>query len=204
VSRDAHYPSPLPRILRIALIGAAAGAGYGYFAALNVGGQEWVGIARGTLTGAIIALVLASLLPGPLGAPLRRAPFLTHLGAVSAIYLMAILFALWTGQVLLPQSDGSAAAISRADILFSGAASVLIVFVLEVNRLLGQNVLLNTARIQDACRTTGERVLISTKLVSHLDLSRELTLRSLRPLYLRGKSSEIELFALAAQEHSAI
>jgi adenylate cyclase len=134
----------LPRILSLTVIGAVAGAAYGYATA---GGAIPTGIARGTLTGALIASIIVSLdmffLLAP-GTPLARAPFLLSVGLRSLVYLAVFLAGIAAGQWLLPHPDSKGTInISRDDILFCFAVMFVITFLLEVNSLLGQNVLLN-------------------------------------------------------------
>ena len=134
----------LPRILRLTVIGAVAGAAYGYATAH---GAVPTGIARGTLTGALIASIIVSLdmffLQVP-GAPLTRAPFLLSVGLRSLVYLTVFLAAIAAGQWLLPHPASKGTIdISRDDILFCFAVMFVITFLLEVNSLLGQNVLLS-------------------------------------------------------------
>ncbi len=64
---------------------------------------------------------------------------------------------------------------------------------------------MNTAaRLQQACRDTGHRVLASAALVDRLgDLPPGIASRSIGKLHLRGKESEIELYALAAVARTA-
>lgn len=61
---------------------------------------------------------------------------------------------------------------------------------------------MNTAaRVQQACRDTGHRVLASAALLDRLAaLPPGIAKRSIGPLRLRGKESEIELYALTAGE----
>jgi len=58
---------------------------------------------------------------------------------------------------------------------------------------------MNTAaRIQQACRETGHRILASAVLVNRLsDLPAGVAKRSVGPLRLRGKESEIAVYALS-------
>jgi len=103
------------------------------------------GLARGALTGAAIAVILTSIdafvLPGPLGAPLRRAPFAAHVAVKTIIYLIVILFGLKLGERVFPAPGENG--IETTDVLFSLAAAFVFVLVLDLNTLLGQNVLLN-------------------------------------------------------------
>ena len=103
------------------------------------------GLARGALTGAVIAGILTSfdgfVLNGPLGAPLRRTPFAVHVPVKTVIYLGVILFGLKFGSSLFPAPGENG--IESGDVLFSLAAAFVFVFILDVNSLLGQNVLIN-------------------------------------------------------------
>ena len=111
------------------------------------GGQAFgiYGLARGALTGAVIAGILTSfdalVMNGPLGAPLRRTPFAVHVAVKTVIYLGVILFGLKFGSSLFPAPGESG--IESGDVLFSLAAAFVFVFILDVNSLLGQNVLIN-------------------------------------------------------------
>ena len=53
-----------------------------------------------------------------------------------------------------------------------------------------------TARIQEFCRQTGERVLASADLVDRLELPPGVAKRSLGDLRLRGKGADLALYAL--------
>ena len=77
---------------------------------------------------------------GPIGAPLRRAPFAVHVAVKSGVYLVVILFGLALG-ARFPGAGRTRH--SRQDVLFSLAASFVFAFMYDVNSLLGQNVLLN-------------------------------------------------------------
>jgi adenylate cyclase len=144
---------PLPRLsgpLRVILwstaAAAAIGAAYSEMQVWQRGAHalDIHNMARGAMTGAVIGSVLtafdAFVLNAPLGAPLRRAPFAVHVAIKTIIYLTVILFALRLGHDLLPaRDDGS----EGGDVLFSLAAAFVFVFILDVNSLLGQNVLIN-------------------------------------------------------------
>ena len=61
-----------------------------------------------------------------------------------------------------------------------------------------------TARIQDFCRQTGDRVLASAELIDRLELPPGVAKRSLGDLRLRGKGVDLSLYALTkAPEQSA-
>ncbi len=138
----------VPFILRIALIGALAGAAYGYFAATAAGGSGLYGFERGLLTGAVIGGLLSSLNYFILEAPrrnggVRRAPFLLHVALKSLIYLVVFLFGAWIGQRLLPVPGVGGFEVGLVDVLYFFAISFVVSFVLDLNSLIGQNVLLN-------------------------------------------------------------
>ena len=142
-----RLPSRIQIVFRFAAIAAIVGALYAHFHAVMTGSPilSRDGILRGAMTGAIIASILISfevyVLAAPLGAPLRRAPFLVHVAIKTLIYLAVILFALALGAWALPAPGERG--IELRDVLFSLAASFVFVFLFDVNRLLGQNVLLN-------------------------------------------------------------
>jgi adenylate cyclase len=142
-----HLPSPLRLILWFTAFGAAIGVVYGRIVAMSEGSPPFTfdGVARGLLTGMVIAGILMSfetlVLPSPIGAPLQRAPFAVHVAVKSLVYLVVILFGLALGAWAFPGSF--AHGIQRQDVLFSFAAAFVFTFIYDVNRLLGQNVLLN-------------------------------------------------------------
>jgi adenylate cyclase len=102
-------------------------------------------VARGLLTGALIGGVLTSLetfaLTLPFAAPLRTAPFPVHVAVKTCVFLIVILIGLAVGQRVFPPPIEQG--IERQDVLFSLAVAFVFVFMLDVNSLLGQNVLLN-------------------------------------------------------------
>jgi adenylate cyclase len=138
---------PLRVILWSTAIAAAVGAAYSEMHVLQQGGQALAayGLARGAMTGAVIASILTSLevfvLTRPLGAPLRRAPFPAHVAIKTVVYLGVIVFALKLGGYLFPAPGETG--VENGDVLFSLAAAFVFVFMFDVNTLLGQNVLLN-------------------------------------------------------------
>ena len=142
-----QLPSRLRLVFRITVISAAMGAAYSqiYVAQNHDPFFAAYGMMRGSLVGMVIGGLLSSFevffMWGPAGAPLRHAPFAVHVAVKTLIYLIVILFGLSLGGWALP-SPGERG-IEGADVLFSLAASFVFVFMLDVNRLLGQNVLLN-------------------------------------------------------------
>jgi adenylate cyclase len=142
-----RLPSRIRLILWYTLIAAVLGALYAHFTAVLEGGPvfTFARVPRGVMTGSVIASVLTSfevfVLEEPLGAPLRQASFAVHVTVKTAIYVIVILFALALGARVLPAP--SELGIQGGDVLFSLAASFVFIFMLDVNRLLGQNVLLN-------------------------------------------------------------
>jgi adenylate cyclase len=145
-----RLPQPLRDILWFTLIGAVVGAAYGHMMAVSDGQPllSITGLPRGILTGVVITGILFSLeqvLAQPAMARLRSTPFLTHLIIKTAIYLIVILFGLVIGAWLFPAPSevGVWLPIQRQDVLFSFAVVLVIRFIDDVNRLLGQNVLLN-------------------------------------------------------------
>jgi adenylate cyclase len=142
-----RWPDPLRIILWAIAVGATVGAVYSQTHVIENGAPAFAlyGVPRGVVTGAVIAGVLSTLeslvLSGQVGAPLHRAPFPVHVAVKTLIYLAVILFALKLGGLLFP-SPGERG-IEGRDVLFSLAASFVFVFMLDVNTLLGQNVLIN-------------------------------------------------------------
>jgi adenylate cyclase len=134
-------------VLWFTLIGGVIGAFYGHFNAVTHGGAPFTldGVPRGVVTGCVIASVLICfelfILDARFGAPLRAASFPVHVAIKTLVYLVVILFALTLGARLFPAQDEIG--IQRQDVLFSLGASFVVVFMFDVNRLLGQNVLLN-------------------------------------------------------------
>src|SRR5271170_2566423 len=145
-----RLPQPIRDILRFTLIGAVVGAAYGHMMAI-ADGRPLVsvgGLPRGVVTGVLIIGILFSFeqaLAQPPMARLREMPFLAHLAMKTIIYLVIILFGLAIGARLLPTPAevGVRLPIPRQDVLFSFVAVLVIRFIADINRLLGQNVLLN-------------------------------------------------------------
>jgi adenylate cyclase len=142
-----QLPGPYRLIFWNTAIGAAVGAAYSQTHVAQNGGPVLAvyGMPRGAMIGVVIASILTSfevfVLWRPLGAPLRRAPFTVHVAVKTAVYLIVVLFALELGARVFPAPGEHG--IESVDVLFSLAACFVFVFMLDVNRLLGQNVLLN-------------------------------------------------------------
>jgi adenylate cyclase len=138
---------PFRHILWVTALAAALGAAYSEMDALQRGGHVLAvyDLARGALTGAVIASILTSfdgfVLRGILGAPLRRVPFSMHVAVRTGIYLIVILFGLKFGSYLFP-SPGERG-VESVDVLVSLATAFVFAFMVDMNTLLGQNVLLN-------------------------------------------------------------
>ena len=138
----------LPLILKITAIGAAFGAIDGYFSAPAGGEAGLYGIARGLLTGGLIACILSSfhalVLRTPIGAPLVRAPCLLGLAVKLLIYLVVFVLGAEVGVLLIPNPASTGGLqISLLDIGFGLAVVFVVTFLVDVNSLLGQNVLLD-------------------------------------------------------------
>ncbi len=103
-----RLPDPFRHILWATALAAALGAAYSEMHVLQRGGHAlaFYGLSRGALTGAVIGCILTSfdgfVLDGPLGAPLRRAPFAAHVTVKTVVYLGVILFGLKFGSTLFP------------------------------------------------------------------------------------------------------
>jgi adenylate cyclase len=145
---------PLPRLsnpLRVIVIATLAagvvGAAYSEMQVLERGERALAvhGMARGAATGATIAFVLTCLdglvLPGSVGAPLRRASFGVNVVVKTAIYVCVIVFGLKFADVLFPPPGKGG--VQTGDVLFSLGVAFVFVFILDLNTLLGQGVLLN-------------------------------------------------------------
>jgi adenylate cyclase len=137
---------PLRVIFWSTVAAAAIGATYAEMQVWQRAGQalDLYAMARGAVTGALIGAILttfnAFVLNAPLSAPLRRAPFAVHVAIKTLVYLGVILFALRLGHDLFQRGENGS---EGGDVLFSLAAAFVFVFILDVNSLLGQNVLLN-------------------------------------------------------------
>jgi adenylate cyclase len=136
----------LPRILGFVVIGAVVGALYGYETSVAAG-DGLRGLIRGALTGGLIGAAVSSLGAFVLQAPgsrLARAPFMVTVAVSSLVYLFVFLAAIAIGDLLVPNHPPARpVSISRNDVLFCFGANFVILFLFEVNSLLGQNVLLS-------------------------------------------------------------
>jgi adenylate cyclase len=142
-----RLPAELRLILWITAISAVIGAIYALIVAVpEVGADNAIrAMSRGMLSGVVTSSLLSSIetlgFSGPLGAPFRRLPFLLHVTIKTLIYLAVILFGLTLAGSVFPFPGE--AGIRGKDILASLAISFVFVFILDINTLLGQNVLLN-------------------------------------------------------------
>jgi adenylate cyclase len=142
-----HPPRRIQTVLSHTLLAAAVGALYSEVNTAAHGGPVFtlVGLARGAMTGAVISSILISLevfvLAEPVGARFRQAPFLVHVAAKTLIYLAVILFGLALGARAFAPPEYRV--IELQDVVFALVASFVFVFIFDIDRLLGQNVLLN-------------------------------------------------------------
>jgi adenylate cyclase len=145
----------LPDRVRLTLwftaIGAVIGAAYAHVISMQNGAPLFglAGVMRGMLTGAVMASVVGTIetliATQAWAAPLRNAPLAVHLTIKTVILLAVILFSLVLGAWLFPTpvEVGLWLPFQWADVAFSLAASFVFNFLIEVNRMLGRNVLLN-------------------------------------------------------------
>src|ERR1700730_15424104 len=145
-----RLPQPIRQALWLILIGAVVGAAYGHTVNVSNGRPliGFDGFPRGILAGVVIAGMLSfyrQVFEQPAMAPLRQLPFLAYLAIKTVIYLVFILFGNAVGAWLFPAPPeiGVWLPISWQELLFSFAATLAIAFIDDINRLLGQNVLLN-------------------------------------------------------------
>lgn len=151
LSRIASHAAPFPSIARLifrfTLIGISVGIVYAYFQAPNSTDGLAIELLRGAVIGAITSGSVSTFelvfLRGRFGAPLRRAPFLALIGVKAAIYLVIISMALLIGEFALPRAADSPPVIRGETMLFGLTASIIILFVFDIARLLGPNVLVN-------------------------------------------------------------
>ena len=142
-----QLPEKLRIILWCTVVSAAIGAVYAEFDVASHGLAlfAWYSVPRGALTGALIGGILTSLevylLWTPLGSSLRNAPFPLHVAVKTIIYLIVIVSGLSFGAWAFPAPGEGG--IEGSDVLFALAASFVVAFVMAVNKLLGQNVLLS-------------------------------------------------------------
>ena len=144
------FPQPssqLRIVLWFTMIAAIFGAVHSEMNVSASGGSLFAsyGAPRGALIGAVIGSILSALevfvLSTSLGAPLRRTPFPVHVAIKTLIYLVIILFSLGLGAAVFPAPGHHG--IDREDVQFSLAAAFVFSFIYDMNRLLGQHVLLN-------------------------------------------------------------
>jgi adenylate cyclase len=140
---SSQLPGKLSLVLRLTAISAALGAVYSQTRVAAGPLLVNYSLPRGALTGLAIGGALSSLevllLPGPAGSSLRRTPFPVHVAVKTVIYVVIILLGLELGRWVFP-SPGEGGVEAR-DVLFSLAVAFVFVFMLDVNTLLGQNVL---------------------------------------------------------------
>ncbi|HZZ61276.1 MAG TPA: hypothetical protein VFE63_08890 [Roseiarcus sp.] len=144
---SSQLPVQLRHVFRLTAISAAIGALYSQTHVVENAQPLFAayGMLRGGVTGLVIGGALSTLeifgFAGPLGSSLRRSAFPAHVAIKTLIYLAVILLGLKLGAWAFPAPGQTG--IETRDVLFSLAASFVFVFMLDVNSLLGQNVLFN-------------------------------------------------------------
>jgi len=142
---SSQLPGQTRLVLKLTAISAAIGAAYSEMRFAQIGGPAFAlySMARGAVIGGGLSSLEVLGLAGPLGSSLRRAPFTLHVAVKTAIYLIVILFGLELGSWAFPAPGERG--LESVDVLFSLAISFVFVFMLDVNTLLGQSVLINFA-----------------------------------------------------------
>jgi adenylate cyclase len=145
----------LPDRIRLTLwftaIAAVIGGAYAHFISMQNGAPlfGFAGVMRGILTGAVMASVVGTvetlIATQAWAARLRNASLAVHLTIKTVILLAVILFGLVLGAWLFPTPGevGLWLPFQWGDVAFCLAASFVFNFLIEVNRMLGRNVLLN-------------------------------------------------------------
>ncbi len=132
------------RVLRFTLLSIAAGAVYGHFDALSVGGGPGSGYLRGAIIGAVVCLVLSAFeiaLDMPWAERFRRVPFMVLLAGRSLVYLGVIVLALAASGFM--SSEPSEIGHPLRGLLFSIALALIFNLLAGINLLLGPGVLVN-------------------------------------------------------------
>jgi adenylate cyclase len=175
---SSQLPGQLRLVFRLAAISAAIGAVYSQTHVVENAQPLFAayGMLRGAVTGLAIGGALSSLevfgFGGPLGSSLRRAPFPAHVAIKTAIYLAVILLGLKLGAWAFPAPGQTG--IETRDVLFSLGASFVFVFMLDVNTLLGQNVLFNFVTGRYYRPRLEERILLFIDLEGSTGLAERL------------------------------
>ncbi len=153
MSRSARRRSELRLFFVIVACATVGGAVYGLLIGSSLADEiYWAGIVQGALTGASISAWCAGydliLDDQPLFRRLRRAPFTVHIAAKTSFYVVGVLASLigWS-ELFATYQDGGHWNLQSREFLVTFALSLLVAFVvnllIEINRLLGQNVLAN-------------------------------------------------------------
>ena len=151
--RSARQKSELRLFFVIVACATVGGAVYGLLIGSSLSERlHWPGIAQGAITGAGISAWCAGydlILAGQrLFRRLRRAPFSIHIAAKTSYYVFGVLINLivWA-EVFASLHGDEGRNIRSTEFLVTFALSLLVAFVVnllvEINRLLGQNVLAN-------------------------------------------------------------
>jgi len=146
-----QLPNRIRLILWFTAIAAVIGGAYAHFISTQNGTPlfGFAGVMRGIVTGAVIASMVGTvetlIETQPWAARLRNATLAVHLTIKTVILLVALQFGLVLGAWLFPRPGevGLWLPFQWGDVAVCLAASFVFNFLIEVNRMLGRNVLLN-------------------------------------------------------------
>lgn len=151
--RSARRKSELRLFFVIVACATVGGGIYGLLIGSSLADKfYWAGVVQGALTGAGISAWCAGydllLADHPMFRRLRRAPFSIHIAAKTSYYVVGVLLNLivWS-ELFAPLHGDEGWTVYSTEFLVTFGLSLLVSFVVnllvEINRLLGQNVLAN-------------------------------------------------------------
>jgi adenylate cyclase len=158
----------LRTVLWIAIAAAIGSAIYGYFGS----DERPLGAIRGAVIGALIATTLALFetffVTGPGGTALRRLPFAVMLAVSMVFYLAVFTAGLRIGPLIVSlwiPGDPYEGQNFVGGLVFSGAFSLVFLFILQVDRMLGQGELWRFVRGRYYRPREEERIFLFLDLV---------------------------------------
>jgi adenylate cyclase len=173
VSQGAAFFRQLDRGVRlvawIAILGAGAGAAYGWLGR----GQPFIGAAAGACNGALLSFLEIFVLRRWARDALLRLPYAAYFALRVGLYVAAVL-ALDLATLSLTGGTAALAGIDRRDVQFSFAVSVAVNLLFSVNELLGPGVLFAFAAGRYRRPRREERVLLYIDLVGSTGLAERL------------------------------